>query len=574
METDKMETPAIKREKQEKILLALLPYWDSLIPPMGLACLKGYLGTGTGEVKTVDANTEEMFQEIYDHYFRLFPGAVPREKRLDFNNLGKEVLRSHLMAHLHRQEENQYIEAVGTIINRHYYCEPDKSAIIRMNRVIARFYTRLRTYWTNLLEKERPTILGISVFKGTLPASLYAFDIAKEKYPHVKTVMGGGIFADQLAPGTPDFNRFLEKTKQSIDHLVVGEGEILLRQLVEKRLPPNQRVYSGKETGNQLLDISTGIIPDFSDFEIKSYPMLSAYTSRSCPYQCRFCSETLQWGKYRKKSAQQVTAEMRHLSQKYNSQLFLLSDSLLNPIVDQLALQVIQQQQSIYWDGYLRVENRAAETTNTLRWRKGGFYRARLGVESGSPGILEAMEKKITPAQIKNTVKALAAAGIKTTTYWIVGYPGETEDDFQQTLDLIEELKDDIYEAWGNIFAYFPGGQVQSGDLEKKSIPLYPPEISDMLMCRPRVIDGQPTRETTIQRLFRFIRHCREIGIPATYSLPEINQADQRWQKLHPNGVPPLAQFLAGDSYIEENKHLKEMNLAKNVSMEGMDFAF
>ena len=71
---------------------------------------------------------------------------------------------------------------------------------------------------------------------------------------------------------------------------------------------------------------------------------------------------------------------------------------------------------------------------------------------------------KITTEQIKSAVASLAKAGIKTTTYWIAGYPGETEEDFQQTLDLIEEMKNDIYEAEANPFWYYLNALVKSDE--------------------------------------------------------------------------------------------------------------
>jgi len=117
-----------------------------------------------------------------------------------------------------------------------------------------------------------------------------------------------------------------------------------------------------------------------------------------------------------------------------------------------------------------------------------------MGLESGSPRILEAMGKKITPARTREAVSALAQAGIKTTSYWVIGYPGETEEDFQQTLDLVEEMKDDLYEADCNPFAYFltgPGGIGPVGEKNRSRL-LYPPETRDMLMLQTWILDTPP----------------------------------------------------------------------------------
>ena len=356
--------------------------------------------------------------------------------------------------------------------------------------------------------------------------------------------------------------------------MIVGEGELLFLKLLRGELPSSQKVYTIGDLQGETVDLSSVDEPDFSDFEVKNYPHLADYASRSCPFGCSFCSETLQWGKFRKKSMRQVVDELSRLSKTYNRQLFLMSDSLLNPVVTDLSEELIKRGASIYWDGYFRVDRLSGEMDRSLLWRRGGFYRARLGVESGSPKILELMDKRITVDQIKAAVSSLAHAGIKTTTYWLIGHPGETEEDFQMTLDLIEDLKEDIYEAWANVFWYYPYGQVKSGDLREKSSPLYPANARDMLIIETRVVAGEPNREQMQNRMFRFLEHCRKIGVPNLYSLKDFNAADKRWEKLHKNAAPPLVSFMDGGTFIDENIKVKQVAFAKNTLKEDMDFGF
>jgi radical SAM superfamily enzyme YgiQ (UPF0313 family) len=121
-----------------------------------------------------------------------------------------------------------------------------------------------------------------------------------------------------------------------------------------------------------------------------------------------------------------------------------MSDSLLDPIVTDLANELVNSDTAMYWDGYIRADQAASDEDKVFLWRRGGLYRARLGIESGSPHVLELMNKKITPVQIRTALTNLARVGIKTSTYWVIGFPGETEEDFQQTLDILEELKEEI----------------------------------------------------------------------------------------------------------------------------------
>jgi hypothetical protein len=563
----------------KKILLALMPYWVPLIPPMGISCLKSYLAAHGFEVKTVDANVEPRFQEVIDRYFDLLKEYIPAGKQGNIYNLGNEVLRHHMMAHLHSRDENQYIGLVKQLVYQTFFTSLGDDRVIPLNRLLETFYTRLREYVLDLLEKEKPSILGLSVYTVTLPASLFTFQLAKEIDPGMETVMGGAIFTGELDLRSPNLEYFLEHTPY-IDKIFVGEGEELFLDYLRGELPPQQRVYTLADIDNRLLDLDKSSVPDFSGLELRYYPHLASYTSRSCPFNCTFCSEKVFWGKFRKKKAARIVEELTRLSGQYKTQLFLMADSLLNPVVKELSETIIDEGLSFYWDGYLRADPSVCNTDNTIQWRRGGFYRARLGLESGSPSILEAMGKKITPARIREAVSALAQAGIKTTTYWVIGYPGETEEDFQQTLDLVEEMKDDLYEADCNPFAYFLTGQVESDRWAEKnrSRLLYPPEARDMLMLQTWILDTPPSREETYDRVNRFVAHCRALGIPNPYSLRDIYQADERWRKLHANAVPPLAEFLdaknKGITPIDENKRVKKIVLGQTIPEITGDWGF
>lgn len=267
---------------------------------------------------------------------------------------------------------------------------------------------------------------------------------------------------------------------------------------------------------------------------------------------------------------------MQTLNQTYGFQLFLMSDSLLNPIITDLAKELLKFDVPIYWDGYLRADPQASDTEHTLLWRRAGFYRASLGMESGSPRILEKMGKKISPAQIKQTISSLAFAGIKTTTYWVIGFPGETEEDFQHTLNLIEELRDDIYEAECNTYAYYLSGQVNSRKWADKAVPLYthPETAKEMLIAQTWTLDTLPTRKETHTRVSRFVQHCKKLGIPNPYSMQEIYQADERWKRMHENAVPPLVAFNNKGNNIDDGKNIRKMVLAQEVKPDEGDFDF
>jgi radical SAM superfamily enzyme YgiQ (UPF0313 family) len=249
-----------------------------------------------------------------------------------------------------------------------------------------------------------------------------------------------------------------------------------------------------------------------------------------------------------------------------------MTDSLVNFTVTDLARELIKRDVSLYYDAYYRVDNNAANIENTMLWRRGGLYRVRFGAESGSQRILDLMGKKITPNQIKAVVSAFAGAGIKTTTYFVVGHPGETEEDFQETLNLIEEMKNDIYQAEVNTFQYFSTTQSGSDKWAPYRKLLYPGKARESLIFEFWTLDIEPLRQEAYRRMFRFVEFCERLGIPNPYSLDEYIKADERWEKLHRYAAPSLYRFLSKKEYIDENKKIKNYLLAKNTRKTEDDF--
>jgi hypothetical protein len=237
---------------------------------------------------------------------------------------------------------------------------------------------------------------------------------------------------------------------------------------------------------------------------------------------------------------------------------------LVNPVISDIAREFIAEQENLYYDAYFKIDRESANPGNTILWRKGGLYRVRIGTESGSQKILNEMNKKITVDEIKESIKTLAYAGIKTTTYWVIGHPGETEQDFQNTLDLIEELKDDIFQAECNYFLYLYSQQGKADVWAKHRKLLYPDYINDMLVFKHWTLDLEPRREETFKRVHRFSAHCKALGIPNPYSYNEHVKADERWHRLHENAVPSMMSFMKKEEKVSENLNIKEKSYAIN----------
>jgi len=531
-----------------------VPFWSPLTPPLGISLLKGHLGKHGYNVVLHDFNADDELWQIVDRYFAILREAVPEHKQGNFHMIGFDVLSNHLSAYLYGLEDKNgasgaaYRRLLELLIKNNYFISVDPGVPDRLDAVVADFYKELEQRLVQVIRQEQPAIFGLSVFSTSLGPALYAFRRVRQLFPGIKTVMGGGVFADHLAMESPNFTRFMERTAAYIDTVFLGEGELLFQAYLDGKLEPGKRFYCIDDIGRCTLELKQAVIPDYGELALSSYSQMATFASRSCPFQCGFCSETVQWGQYRKKPGQQIATEVAAIKEKYGGRLFMFGDSLMNPVIDDYATEVLALGLDIYWDGYLRTDRDVCDREHVKRWREAGYYRARLGVESGSQRVLDLMNKKMTVQQIKTAVSTLAGQGIKTTTYWVIGYPGETETDFCQTLDLITELKDDIYEADWHPFYFFPKGQVQSNHwVQAHGITtLYPEEFDEMLFTRTWVLKTNPGREEIYDRLNRFRARCRELGIPNPYSMMEIYQADKRWKSLHP---------LCGPSLLELHNH-------------------
>ena len=558
----------------KKILLMVLPFWDPLVPPQGISYLKFFLQHHGYIVRTKDCNTMDEFKTLYHKYFGLLKQFIPGNKQGNFFNIGHDVMRNHMTAHIHNENEKKYKKLVQSIVYNTYFTRLSDAQITQLNDVWNTFYSRLEKYISRLLEKEKPDVLGISVLRDCLGPSMFAFRVAKTKCPFIKTVMGGSIFSDHLLPGTPNFDYFLEKAAY-IDKIIIGEGQILFLKWLEGQLPDTQRVLTLKDINFRTLGYTSLNYPDMSDFNVtQDYPYLSAHASSSCPYQCSFCNVKAFFGEYREKDPQQVIEEMTNLYKKYGIQLFFMNDALVNSAAPALSEEFLKTDIPLYWDGYLRVGKSVCDFNNTLQWRKGGFYRSRLGVESGSQHVLDMMHKGITPQQSKEALLSLSHAGIKTTAYWVIGHPGETEGDFLQTLELLQELKDHIFEAECNPFIFGYHGQSDSENWKNKRKPLYSDDDREMLIIQSWVVDTEPSREELYQRVNRFVQRCQELDIPNPYSLHDIYQADKRWQRLHKNAVPALVDFKTRDKAIDECRNIKQFFYLETPHEEEGDFDF
>jgi len=564
----------MKSSEINNILFMLPPFWDPLIPPQGIAHIKNYLKKYNYNVKTYDFNIYKNFRDIYTRYFNTLKKYVPLEKRGNFFNIGHDVLRNHMLINFINNQDDEYYIFLKDIIYKTFYVQLGIEILKEVDDIINSFYSIFEKELNKIFYQNKFQMVGVSVMRDNIAPSLFALRYIKKIDPAVITVMGGSIFSDQLLIGTPNLDYFLKNTPY-LDKVFVGEGQILLHKFLSGELDNEKKLFTLDDINREALAYSDLNFPDMDDFDVKhNYMYLAMNASNSCPYKCSFCNVANFFGDYREKDPGMAAAQMMSLYQIYGIRIFFMNDSLLNNVADNLSTELQKNNTPLYWDGYMRVADNVCDQRNTIHWRKGGLYRARLGVESGSNRVLKLMGKKISIEQTKESLKSLANAGIKTTTYWVIGHPGETEEDFQLTLKLLEESKTYIYEAECNPFIFSYSGQSDSENWHNDRKILYTHVPQERIIIQDWTNNTYPLREETYERVNRFVQRCNDLEIPNPYSYFDIYNADNRWKLLHRNSVPSLVDIYDGNIDLLESRKVEIINKISKINIETNDFDF
>jgi radical SAM superfamily enzyme YgiQ (UPF0313 family) len=278
-------------------------------------------------------------------------------------------------------------------------------------------------------------------------------------------IVGGGAEVTRLKrvaiDGIRDFLPVSRDIFKSFDVLIEGEGEESLAEL--SRLRKNTKHLYGlkgilfsengtiKANESKYLMENLDILPppDYDDFSLGSYTRksLPLVTSRGCVNRCTFCADSPLWKIYRYRSAEKVIEEIEFLLNRYNINQFEITDSTFNgnmPRLEKICDLIIKHRLPIKWSAKATLRN---EMTYELlcKMRDAGCCALAYGVESGSPRVLRDMRKNLNLTEAEEIIKNTSKAGIEANCFFMIGYPTETEEDFQLTLDFIRRNAPYIY---------------------------------------------------------------------------------------------------------------------------------
>lgn len=172
------------------------------------------------------------------------------------------------------------------------------------------------------------------------------------------------------------------------------------------------------------------------------YFSMNIGTTRGCPFKCNWCAKPIYGNRYNARSPQHVVDELVLLKDRYNFDHIWFCDDIfgLKPGWVQAFAPLVQEQGLQL---KFKIQSRAdllVQENYVASLAKAGCDNVWMGAESGSQKILDAMEKGITVEQIAKATALLKKHKIKPSFFIQFGYLGETKEDIEKTIAMINTL--------------------------------------------------------------------------------------------------------------------------------------
>lgn len=347
------------------------------------------------------------------------------------------------------------------------------ASFLKYNGFSVRIYDRTveKLPLEKVMEQFSADIVGVSLlsFKSFFDSLAVSEKVKKKNIP----VIWGGPLASEL-PEAVLKNR-------CVDAVSLGEGEHTWLELTKAvqngktdfsqikglaiRTPGGDCITTGER---DFIDLSTLPDIDWSLVQVEKYfqssygckKMLYLYAAKGCPHNCAFCyNKDFHRCTYRKRPLQAVLREIRYLAENHGMDGVYFADELWCRNVKEMH-ETCDSLKSLglnfVWGGQTRIGLFSEDDFRYMydagcRWI---FF----GVESGSKRVLKEMNKNIAFDKIEQTFNDCKNAGIVAIGSFIIGFPGETEDDALKTVQLIKRLNTTLINL--NYFIIVPGSDI------------------------------------------------------------------------------------------------------------------
>jgi len=251
----------------------------------------------------------------------------------------------------------------------------------------------------------------------------------------------------------------------AVDGMFVGEPEEAVLQLARLETADDLSSIGSltwRRQGEVVPHRAHGVFADFLQIpypawdlvQLKSYslplvnrPYVIVETSRGCPYSCDFCVAPIHQGhKFRERSAKALVDEIERGYREFGLDFFYLwGDTVTLNVKSFTAFcdELIARQLPIRWFGNARADN-LTDPAFVHRLRQSGCWMLALGIESESEDIRKNMVKRLERHKIQTAFRNMRDAGIKSFAFFIFGYPGETLETIDHTIEYAIELDPDF----------------------------------------------------------------------------------------------------------------------------------
>ena len=328
--------------------------------------------------------------------------------------------------------------------------------------------------------KENPKFVCFSVMSCQVLNSLKLASKIKELNKNIKIVIGGSHIASTRGE--------LFKYTNDVDYLMYGEAEKAFYELYSAKTEEDLSKISGLiyKSGDSIKinpnvpiqnldelpfpDLSLVKLDRYVSYYVKSLPVSTIMGTRGCVFRCTFCDQFATMGReFRHRSPKNIVDEMEQNLKKFKTRDFIFKDSTFTnnkQWVYDICREIKKRGLKINWSCNTRV---SMVDENMLKEMKdAGCYMIAFGIEAGSQHVLNLMKKGTRVEQAYEATKLCKKAGIETTGYFMIGNPGEKEEDALKTIKLAKEIDLD-YASFGLTIAY-PNTEIYFWALENKCL--------------------------------------------------------------------------------------------------------
>ena len=301
----------------------------------------------------------------------------------------------------------------------------------------------------NALVKVRPKILALSIHARNIKFSREVVLEVRKLLPDT-IILVGGYSCYQSEIGLKAF--------PECDYMIIREAELTLPPLIEKLVAGERPIglpgilsrYDLPETqfvaGPLPQDLDAIEMPKYDWVNLKIYRNYNHYqlvpiiSSRGCRWsRCRFCAERIYW---RVRSPGNVVDEFEWLVD-HGCDLFMFNESDLNgkpEVLLAICDEIIRRNLKVRLTGQLRIHKKN-DRAFFDKLKAAGFSALRFGVDAWSENGLKMQCKGYLPGMISQNLKDCWEAGIFNEVNTVIGVPGETEEDIEETIALMSENK-------------------------------------------------------------------------------------------------------------------------------------